>query len=303
MPYLFTCPHCQTQTQVEDRYSGQSGQCVNCGNPIQLPEFGRRVADPSVETPAARSAPVRWIAGAIVSLIIMACLVFAVIQIGSQSISRVAASRDRSMSIRNLQRIAEALNAYAADHGSYPPVATTDDSGRSLHSWRVLILPYLGEEILYNEIDLSVAWDDPINTNVARRMPSVYQHPNASQHNLDYQSGYHLVTGPGTLFPVSGPLGPADIVDDPAQTIVVIEAKPTVLSGLWTEPVEVDYDKMQGNIGGNPNTEVGGLLVGGVAMATADGRGHFLPDTTDPSILRSLITPRGGERLPDDTLD
>ncbi len=39
MPFLFTCPHCQTKTQVDDRYSGQSGNCVTCGGPIQLPRF------------------------------------------------------------------------------------------------------------------------------------------------------------------------------------------------------------------------------------------------------------------------
>ncbi len=238
-----------------------------------------------------------------VTAIILACLLFAVIRIGGQSVTRLTASRDQSMSIRNLQRIAEALNAYAADHGNYPPVAKTDQSGKLLHSWRVLILPYLDEEDLYNQIDLSVGWDDPVNVAVLQRMPSVYSHPNAAKHGMYNQSGYYLVTGPGTLFPSSGPLGPNDILDDPTQTILVVEAIPRSITGSWAEPGDVDYVAMQGVIGGDPSTEVGGLLDEGLAMVTTDGRGHFLPNATDPLVLRSLITPQGGERLPDDTLD
>ena len=39
MPYLFTCPYCNSQTEVEDQYSGQSGECFSCNSPIQLPDF------------------------------------------------------------------------------------------------------------------------------------------------------------------------------------------------------------------------------------------------------------------------
>ena len=303
MPYLFTCPHCQTKTQVDDRYSGQSGECVVCGSPIQLPEFGNAITGNIARSASGKSKTVRWAAGAVVSAIILGCLLFAVIRFGGQSVSRLTASRDQSMSIRNLQRIAEALNAYAADHGSYPPATVVDRSGRQLHSWRVLILPYLDEQKLYNDIDLSVGWDDPINSAVLRRIPAVYSHPNSAKHGMDNQSGYYLVTGPGTLFPSTGPLGPDDIVDDPTQTILVIEAMPKTETGSWTEPGDIDFAAMQGTIGGDPTTEVGGLLDEGVAMVTTDGRGHFLPSSTDPLILRSLMTPQGGERLPDDTLD
>ena len=233
----------------------------------------------------------------------MVCLLYAVIQVGGQSVSRMTSSRAQSLSIRNLQRIAQALNAYAADHGTYPPVASADSSGKLLHSWRVLILPYLGEEELYNEIDLKLAWDDPINAIVLRRMPAVYRHPNSTAKGLYNQSGYHLVTGQETLFPSTGPLAPSDILDDPTQTVLVIEAKPILNSGSWAEPGDVDFGPLQGIIGGDPNTEVGGMFDDGVAMVTVDGRGHFLDSSTDPLILRSLITPQGGERLPDDTLD
>jgi hypothetical protein len=303
MPYLFTCPHCGTQTQVEDRYSGQFGECVNCGDAIQLPDFGNRISDVVAKQQSGGPKSVRWIVGAIVSAIILSCLLFAIIRAGGQSVGRMTAVRDQSQSISNLKQIAKALNAYAADHGNYPPAVVKDNSGKPLHSWRVLILPYLNEEKLFNDINLTVGWDDPANAVMLRRMPTVYRHPNSARRGLSNQSGYYLVTGQGTLFPNTSSLGPSDIVDDPTQTILVIEAKPQLMSVSWAEPGDVDFANLKGNIGGNPDTEVGGMLDDGVAMVTTDERGHFLESSTDPLILRSLITPRGGERLPDDTLD
>ncbi len=165
----------------------------------------------------------------------------------------------------------------------------------------MLILPYLGEQELYNRFDLGVAWNSGENQSVGYEVPAVYRHPNSNSNGMYYESAYYLIVGQGTLFPVTGPLGPDQIIDDPAQTILVIEGTPIVSS--WTEPVDLDFTKMSGTIGSRPGIEPGGLLDDGVAMATADGRGHFLPETTDPSIVRALVTPRGGERMADDTLD
>lgn len=220
--------------------------------------------------------------------------------------ARLTTGRDRSLSISNLEKIAAALNAYAADHGTYPPPATRDSAGTKLHSWRVLILPYLGEDELYDQFDLDKAWNDPANMSIGFEVPSVYRHPNAGAMGMYSESAYYLVVGPETLFPKTGPLGPDQITDDPSQTVLVVEGWPLIASNQWTEPVDLDFLTMTGKINGTAGTvsnEPGGLLNGGAAMVTADERGHFLPATMAPNIFRSLVTPQGKERLPDDTLD
>jgi hypothetical protein len=62
------------------------------------------------------------------------------------------------MGRNNLQRIAAALKAYSNDHGSYPTPTVTDATGRPLYSWRVLLLPYLGEQGLYEKFVLQTTW-------------------------------------------------------------------------------------------------------------------------------------------------
>ena len=301
MTYLFTCPHCQTATQVEDRYSGQKGECVTCGEPIELPDFAIGVAPDASSVKISKSPG--WIAAAIVAVILVGCFVFALVRVGGQTAKRLSSNRERITSLRNLERIAEALNAYASDQGSYPPNVTRDASGKKLHSWRVLILPYLGEEALYNQFDLTQAWDAPSNMNAALDIPLVLKHPSSDSNARFSESAYYLIVGQGTLFPKDGPIGPDQVSDDLSQTILVIEAMPLIPSGYWTEPIDLDFAKIQGKIGANPGIEPGGLLEDGVTFATADGRGHFLPNDTNPATVRALVTPRGGERLPDDTLD
>ncbi|QDT02524.1 hypothetical protein K227x_09020 [Rubripirellula lacrimiformis] len=305
MPFLFTCPECQTKTQVEDRFRGMAGQCVTCGAKIQMPEASSESpALPSATGPQSNQRTFGWIAATMVGILLIGSLLFAVIRFGSQTISTLASNREQTATIRNLEKIAAAMNAYAADNDVYPPPMTVDANNQPLHSWRVLLLPYLGEEDLYNQFDLNLSWNHPVNRDIAQyEMPSVYHHPSGDALGLYSQSGYYLITGPGTLFPPQGPLGPSDVTDDPSQTILVTEAIPTTSSALWTEPIDLDINTMRGNLGTNLGNEPGGLTEGGVAIATVDQRGHFVPNSIDPTIVRALITVQGDERLADDVLD
>ncbi|MEM1068001.1 MAG: DUF1559 domain-containing protein [Planctomycetota bacterium] len=298
MPYLYKCPHCETQTMVDDQYSGQTGQCVTCGSPIQLPHFAMGVTEQPKPRPERKAAGIGI--AAVVAVILVGCLLYAVVRFGGQTVAKISNNRDQTQAVKNLEKISAALNSYADDHGSYPPPMTVDATNTPLHSWRVLLLPYLGEDELYNQFDLTVPWDHPKNEPLAYSVPSVYEHPRLSSFS---ESAYYLVTGKGTLFPPTGPLGPNSIVDDPSQTVLVVEAKVPIPSGMWTQPIDLEYAKMSGRLGRNVGVEPGGFFEEGVAMATVDGRGHFVPITIEPVTFRALLTPKGGERLPDDTLD
>lgn len=303
MPFLFTCPHCRTQTQVEDQYSGLSGECVTCGKPIDIPRFAPKRRPVIKANLSGATKPFGWIVAASVGLVLLGCLVFAVFRFGGQTVQRLSSNRTQNASIRNLEKIADALNAYAAQYNSYPPPALLDAKGKPLVSWRVLILPYLDEDELYDQFDLTKDWTDSQNMQAAYQMPDVFQHPNSQAGFNTPESDYYLVIGANTLFPPKGPMSPKDIVDSPTQTLLVIEGKPLVPTGMWTEPVDLDFAKMSGQINGSRKDDPGKHLDDGAAMATVDGRGHFLNDETSITVFNALVTPAGGEPLPDDTLD
>ena len=58
-----------------------------------------------------------------------------------------------------------------------PPLYTVDKNGKPLHSWRVLILPYIEQGDLYQKIRLNEPWDSEHNKQFHSQVPSLYQCP------------------------------------------------------------------------------------------------------------------------------
>jgi hypothetical protein len=164
----------------------------------------------------------------------------------------------RIVATNNLKRIVHAMVCYADAHGGrLPPAVLRDRAGHPLHSWRVLLLPYLEEEGLYQEFRLDEAWDSPHNLALLSRMPRVYAPPRGLP--AEVRAGrtgtfYQVCTGPGTAF--DGPEGlrlPEDFPDKPSNTILVVEAAEPV---LWTKPEDLNYDPH------GPLPRLGGIFTG-----------------------------------------
>ncbi len=302
MSYLFTCPHCKSQTLVGDEYSGLAGECAVCGQAIELPDFAG--LGPVEETPQngwLAHRRVRLAIAGTLTLALAACLLFAVVNYGSSALAQMQANRLKQQDATNLEKIAKALNAYANDFGSYPPSVTVDSNKQPMHSWRVLILPYLGYNDLYRQYNMSRPWDE--NMENIYLTPKEYQA--SSGQAFASEPDYLLVTGTGTLFPTpTTSLGPQSLVDDPAKTILLVEGRAPSGTGMhWMEPVDLDINKMQFAIAGNAGVEIGGRHKRGAMVATVDERSHFLRDILSPVEVRALFSPAGGEPLADDILD
>lgn len=87
----------------------------------------------------------------LVVLAILACL-------AALTMPAIRQSREptrRSHCKNNLKQIGLALHNYLDAYGSFPPPFTLDANGNRLHSWRTLILPFIDQAPLYNQIDLT----------------------------------------------------------------------------------------------------------------------------------------------------
>ncbi|QDV54534.1 DUF1559 domain-containing protein [Rosistilla oblonga] len=307
MPLLFTCPHCQTQTLVETQYAGQAGACAACGKPITVPDFQEETGSIAMEPRKSIGRPIRLIATICVAAVVVLAGGMLMFRYGVSGIAQIRANSLRGACRNNVRLIAAALNAYADDYGTYPTPMVTDAAGKPMYSWRVLILPYLGHQSLYDQFNLAEPWSSETNMALAYSRPAEYGSP-AVGSNVWSEPNYMLITGPGTLFPASGPLSPRDVIDRPDQTLLVVEvARPAnPMAGnelLWTQPADLDVAKMVPAINGKDGVEIGGNHEGGATAATSDGRDHFLSESLSAGEIRGLITPRGGEPLPDDLLD
>ena len=186
-----------------------------------------------------------------------------------------------------------AVANYESAHGHFPPAYLADEAGTPRHSWRVLILPYIEEQKLYDAYRFDEPWDGPNNAKLAGRMPRVF-----ALHGLGSPGGtttnYLAVVGPETAWPGSTPAKREAITDDPASTILVVE---NLGAGVhWMEPRDLDFATMDFALR-SPR----GLSSHYVdpAIVTVDGTVRRLHAGLTPEILRALLTARGGERLHD----
>ena len=77
----------------------------------------------------------------------------------------------------NEKQIGLALQNYHSRHETFPPAYSSGKDGKPLLSWRVLILPYVDQNDLYNEFHLDESWDSPHNRALIARMPATYRCP------------------------------------------------------------------------------------------------------------------------------
>ena len=116
----------------------------------------------------------------------------------------------RNVCCNQIQRIVLAMLLYEQEHGTLPPTFTVDAEGKPLHSWRVLLLPYLGEKELYDNIRLDEPWDSEHNRQYHQKSLTVYRCPSAvydsKQHGSGNEGGtnYTVIVGDVTPFGSDG---------------------------------------------------------------------------------------------------
>lgn len=296
MPFEFVCPFCHHKTKVEDKYAGKSGPCAACGQTITMPSFNKNgmlersiVGPKKLETIALHRSRLPYIvATACIATLFLAVSLSIVLSWPYLQKRAMIAAQNRDLD--NMKQIVEALNSYAARHGTYPPPVVVDANGKPLYSWRVLILPFLGYEDLYKEFQLDQAHDHPANVSLLAKMPKEFASPNTDA-QAGLQTNYVLLTGPGTLFPPKGPLAPQNN-DDP--TLLLIETREGL--GNWMEPGDIDITRGV-RPGSRPMQDVGGIHKDAFMSVSTKGEPLRIPNSVPANVLDSLISPNGNENV------
>ncbi len=305
MPFQFTCPYCFKKTLVIESLAGQKGPCVGCGKlvtvpepPSKLPEAAAPIGSSFVPASQLRARSESRMLALRIGGLTLGIVVFSTVMLFGfwPTFKGLKARRDAIACMTNLQRIAKALNAYAADHGTYPTPVVTDAKGTPLYSWRVLLLPYLGENSLHANFKLNEPWNSPANSMLIAQCPDVYTSPASSAKGSF--SNYVLITGAGTIFPPTGPLKPAQINDGLDRTLLVVETNNS--TNDWSTPFDIDISKMNSRIGATGPNSIGGTHAEGAAAVFADGEPAWLSIDLPAAIVDSSITPNGNESIPFD---
>ena len=107
-------------------------------------------------------------AAAVVGVLI--ALLLPAVQAAREAARRIA-------SVNNIKQIMLGLHTFHDVNRAFPPQYSIDGDNKPLLSWRVMILPYLEQQALYEQFHLDEPWDSPHNIQLVNQMPEVYRHP------------------------------------------------------------------------------------------------------------------------------
>ncbi|NLS93065.1 MAG: DUF1559 domain-containing protein [Planctomycetaceae bacterium] len=200
----------------------------------------------------------------------------------------------RTQCSNNLKQIAVGLLSYHDAYGSFPPAFIADENAKPVHSWRVLILPFVEQDALYRKYDLSEPWDSPKNRSLASIALPVFCCPADPRGDTTYTS-YVLITGEETGWIEGKCPRLDDVVDSPSETIMLAEIANSNIH--WMEPRDLTLSQAMRGINATIGVCISSHHPNGANVACADGSVHFLPNTLPASEIRALITIAGGERI------
>ena len=211
---------------------------------------------------------------------VMASLLVPSIQAAREAFRRLECSE-------NFYALTLAMYRYNLDHGTLPPAFTLDAEGKPLHSWRVLLLPYLGEAELYAKIRLDEPWDSEYNRQFHETLLPMFQCPTKGNWTNPGQTAYSVVLGGETAFDDTGQGKPFPVKRD---TILLVE---TLHNRNWMDPTGelVFEDALKIPTGPlRPDAGIGSFHVGGMNVGKANGSVEFLSEKTSVEELRRMLS-------------
>lgn len=188
---------------------------------------------------------------------------------------------------KNLKKIGRAFHD-AHDALEVLPGDILDKEGKPLLSWRVAILPYLGEDKLYKEFKLDEPWDSKHNLKLAAKMPAVYEPVRAkTDPRLTYYQSFY---GPKTLFDPKAKKRPTlawiSQNNGTSNTVLVLEAG---VATAWTRPLDLPFDEKEAL------PKLGRMFDGDFHALFCDGSVQLLKHTIRERALKCALQPENNE--------
>ena len=186
-------------------------------------------------------------------------------------------------------QIGLAVANYESAYGMYPPAFIASEDGTPMHSWRVLILPFLDRPELHAKYDFSKPWNSETNSRLAKEMPDTYAFTGDYDSGLVY-TNYVAVLGEDTFWPGKKSRTTEELTDELSSTIVIMEN----INGKmhWMEPRDLKMDTMSFKLN-QPNGL--GSKYENPAVLMADFFTREIDTKMPKKVFRALLTVNGQE--------
>ncbi|MFO1092817.1 MAG: DUF1559 domain-containing protein [Planctomycetaceae bacterium] len=206
----------------------------------------------------------------LIELLVVIAIIGILVALLLPAVQQARESARQTTCRNNLKQIGLALHNYNSAHRTFPPSSTsdveqggwiTDPTTRHIHSWSTMLLPYIDQQTLHNQIDFNLSSLSPVNLPVAEKLPPTYRCPAyagpkfsgdanyvrlsprcaitnyAAMGSTDvghvYGQNSGLLTPNGTMYPLSH-TRIEDIRDGTGQTILTCETRESKMM-VWVD--------------------------------------------------------------------
>lgn len=212
----------------------------------------------------------------------------------------VIASVAKEQCDAHLKEIVLAMHNHYDTYFKLPSLYTTDRDGKPLHSWRVALLPFLGEIKIFKKIRHDEPWDSEYNRQFHNQCPAVYQCPAATARDPKIKeqglTTYSVITGKQAWPEGNKKYEFGMITDGTSNTWAVVERKRPV---CWMDPtVELTQEEAMKGINRAENGIATPHPSGryyGTNVGFFDGSVRFFTENLSLDSARRHITRNGGE--------
>ncbi len=247
----------------------------------------------------------------LVELLVVVALVGALVALLLPAVQAARESARRTQCQNNLRQIGVGLQLYHDNHDAFPAGGIEwrlghDRTKRQL-AWSAFLLPYLEQQTLYAQLDLSKAFDAPENAAGATAVLPVYLCPSAARDEwlvegrgpCDFGGIYgERITGPnnppkGTMI-YDHAFRIAEITDGASNTLIVAEDVRWP-EGQWINGRNVFDQAFAINAAPNWENDIRSDHPGGAQGVLVDGSARFLAESLDLQVLAAICTRASGE--------
>jgi hypothetical protein len=220
---------------------------------------------------------------------------------------RTAQRVNQQMSCSNhLKQIAMAFHLYHDTYKTFPSAITYADDGTAMHSWRVLLIPFLEQTPFFSRYEINEPWNGPKNGLLADEIPDTWYDKPGNAYQFVYSAGvFRCPSAPKSQnqmcanyvmliddrhgkpnAPPNLPGGTPPSVDQKSAVIVIEIADSDI---HWMEPRDVLLSELSMKINDRSRRSLSSYH-GGACVAHADGSVTFLNDDATEEYVRELLT-------------
>jgi prepilin-type processing-associated H-X9-DG protein len=170
-----------------------------------------------------------------------------------------------------------------------PPPHYDDATGKPMHSWRILICPYLDHNALYKQYDFSEPWNGPMNSRLAPTtgLVNLFMCP-SDRTSLPDTTNYVAVTGPGTAWHHDRSFA---LTDGTSDLIMLVEISNSNIH--WMEPRDLPIEELEDWLDPDHPPRLFSNHAQGGHVLFADGRVEMLSREETIERLRAMAASAG----------